>query len=81
MEQTIHDWLADLRNGIIHSIKYVCKKHQSRVQGLHIETLEWLPLLTQQNQCQDNNMTDQESDGHMILEPCTNKATHSYIIR
>jgi len=80
MEQTIHDWLADISNGIIHSRKYVCKQHQSRVQDLHIETLEWLPL-TKQNQCQDNNMTDKESDGHMILEPCTNKATHSYIIR
>ena len=80
MEQTIHDWLADISNGIIHSRKYVCKQHQSRVQDLHIETLEWLPL-TKHNQCQDNNMTDKESNGHMILEPCTNKATHSYIIR
>jgi hypothetical protein len=80
MEQTLHNWLSDLRNGIIHSRKYVCKKHEARVQSLHISTLEWLPL-TQQNQCQDNNMTDKESDGHMILEPCTNKATHSYIIR
>ena len=80
MEQTIHDWLADIRNGIIQTRKYVCKKHHSRVQDLHIETLEWLPL-TKQNQCQDNNMTDKESNGHMILEPCTNKATHSYIIR
>ena len=80
MEQTLHNWLSDLRNGIIHSRKYVCKKHEARVQDLHISTLEWLPL-TQQNQCQDNNMTDKESDGHMILEPCTNKATHSYIIR
>ena len=80
MEQTLHKWLADISNGKIHSRKYVCKQHQSRVQDLHIETLEWLPL-TQQNQCQDNNMTDKESNGHMILDPCTNKATHSYIIR